>query len=216
MRKGDFMTKIKICGLRRKEDIMYVNEFKPDFIGFVFADSKRHITDEEAEYLKSMLDSDIDAVGVFVNDDILHIKSLADKGVIDIIQLHGDESRDYIEKLKSVTDKKIIKAVRVKEKQSIIDSMNKESDYLLLDTYSNKMYGGSGKTFDRKMIPEECREYFLAGGLNESNLYDALSECNPYGVDLSSGVETDGFKDREKIRRVVEIVRKYNLQKEKI
>lgn len=210
------MTKIKICGLKREDDISFVNEYKPDFIGFVFAGSKRFVTDEQAKHLKTLLSPNIKSVGVFVNDSIEHIVKLARDGVIDVIQLHGDEDNEYIKNLKSLTGKEIIKAVRVKEKESITNAKLYESDYLLLDTYVENAYGGTGESFDRKMIDEDLANFFLAGGLNASNLEVALKECHPYAVDLSSGVETDGLKDKEKIKKVIEIVRNYDFSKEEI
>ena len=197
------MTKIKICGLKRLQDIEYVNELLPDFIGFVFAGTKRRITDE-----KAALNPEIKSVGVFVNDTLEHISFLANNNIIDIIQLHGDEDRKYIADLRKLTDKKIIKAVRVKDSMSVQEAKELNADYLLLDTYSNSgEYGGTGKTFNREYIPKNIGNYFLAGGLNAENLKEIIKDTNPYAVDLSSGVETDGFKDREKIKKVIEIVR---------
>lgn len=202
------MTKIKICGLKRLQDIEYVNELLPDFIGFVFAGTKRRITDEKAKKLKAALNPEIKSVGVFVNDTLEHISFLANNNIIDIIQLHGDEDRKYIADLRKLTDKKIIKAVRVKDSMSVQEAKELNADYLLLDTYSNSgEYGGTGKTFNRKYIPKNIGNYFLAGGLNRNNLEEIIKDVKPYAVDLSSGVETDGFKDREKIKKVIEIVR---------
>lgn len=202
------MTKIKICGLKRLQDIEYVNEFLPDFIGFVFAGTKRKITDEKAKELKAALNPKIKAVGVFVNDTLEHISFLANNNIIDIIQLHGDENKEYIENLRKITNKKIIKAVRVKDSKSVTDAEVLNADYLLLDTFSNSgEYGGTGKTFNRELIPKDISDYFLAGGLNQDNLEEIIKEVKPYAVDLSSGVETDGFKEREKIKKVIEIVR---------
>ena len=195
------MTKIKICGLKRLQDIEYVNELLPDFIGFVFAGTKRRITDEKAKELKAALNPEIKSVGVFVNDTLEHISFLANNNIIDIIQLHGDEDRKYIADLRKLTDKKIIKAVRVKDSMSVQEAKELNADYLLLDTYSNSgEYGGTGKTFNREYIPKNIGNYFLAGGLNAENLKEIIKDTNPYAVDLSSGVETDGFKDREKIK----------------
>ena len=199
------MTKIKIFGLKRLQDIEYVNELLPDFIGFVFAGTKRRITDEKAKELKVALNPEIKSVGVFVNDTLEHISFLANNNIIDIIQLHGDEDRKYIADLRKLTDKKIIKAVRVKDSMSVQEAKELNADYLLLDTYSNSgEYGGTGKTFNREYIPKNIGNYFLAGGLNQNNLEEIIKDVKPYAVDLSSGVETDGFKDREKI---IEIVR---------
>lgn len=202
------MAKIKICGLRRQEDIEYVNEYTPDYIGFVFANTKRKVEDEKARELKKMLKPDIKAVGVFVNDDINHVAWLANEDIIDIIQLHGDEDNEYIRLLRTLTDKKIIKAVRVRDAECIQEAKKIEADYYLFDTFvKENIYGGTGKTFDRKLIDKNMNNYFLAGGLGADNLKDAIRECEPYAVDLSSSVETDGFKDKEKIKEVIDIVR---------
>lgn len=203
------MTKIKICGLRREEDIQFVNEYKPDFIGFVFADTKRKVEAETARKLKSMLSPEIKAVGVFVNEDIEYVAWLANEGIIDMIQLHGDENSEYIDALRKLTDRKIIKAVRVKDADAIECGKKLNTDYLLLDTFVSKdIYGGTGQAFDRKLIPQDIGDYFLAGGLGADNLEQVLTECKPYAVDLSSSVETEGFKDKEKIREVIQIVRR--------
>ena len=138
------MTKIKICGLKRLQDIEYVNELLPDFIGFVFAGTKRKITDEKAKEFKTVLNPRIKAVGVFVNDTLEHISFLANNNIIDIIQLHGDEDKEYIENLRKITNKQIIKAVRVKNSQSVIETKKIKADYLLLDTFSDSgEYGGT-------------------------------------------------------------------------
>lgn len=202
------MTKIKICGLRRKEDISYINELKPDFIGFVFAKSSRHVDDEEAADLKSLLSKEIKAVGVFVNDDIEHILKLVNEKTIDLIQLHGDEDLEYINSLKEKTDCPIIKAVRVQSSNQIMDALKLNVDYLLLDTYTKDMYGGSGKRFDTSLIPKNLDNYFLAGGINAGNIKAVLGNKDVYCVDVSSGVETDGVKDREKIKEIINIIRK--------
>lgn len=203
------MVKIKICGLKREEDIQFVNEFMPDYIGFVFANTKRKVAYEKAKLLKKMLNPNIKSVGVFVDENLDRVVLLAEEGIIDVIQLHGNEDHDYIKELRKRTDKEIIKAIRVKDAESIEQNKNIDADYLLLDTFVGKdVYGGTGKSFDRKLIPDNLGNYFLAGGLGADNLEQVLSECNPYAVDLSSSVETDGFKDREKIKEVIEIVRR--------
>lgn len=203
------MTKIKICGLKRKEDIEYVNELKPSFIGFVFADSKRKVDKVTAKELKSLLNDDIMSVGVFVDKDIDFVVELVKDKVIDIIQLHGNEDENYISSLKEKLDDetKIIKAVKVKSSEDILKARELDIDYLLLDTYAEKMAGGSGKEFDKTLIPADMDDYFLAGGLNETNLEKTIATYHPFAVDLSSGVETDGVKDRDKIRRVIDIVK---------
>ena len=149
------MAKIKICGLKRLDDIEIVNKYKPDYIGFVFADSKRKVTSDLACKMKKNLDSSIKSVGVFVDEDIDVIIKLYDEGIIDIAQLHGLENEEYIKKLKQ------------------------KSNYKL---------------------------EIMAGGLNSKNISKAIEEFNPYAVDLSSSVETDGYKDELKIKEVMEEV----------
>ncbi len=199
------MVKIKICGLRRLEDISIVNRYKPDYVGFVFADSKRKVSHDFAYEMKSNLSSDIVSVGVFVDADIGEIVELFDRGIIEIAQLHGLESEDYINKLRENTngELKIINAIEMSDEKDLLEYDNSISDYLLLD--SGK---GSGKTFDWGLIRKDLnKEFFLAGGINISNIADAIEEFNPYAIDLSSGVETDGFKDENKIEEIMEVIR---------
>ena len=199
------MVKIKICGLRRMEDIRIVNRYKTDYVGFVFADSKRKVSHDFAYEMKSNLSSDIVPVGVFVDADIGEIVELFDRGIIEIAQLHGLESEDYINKLRENTngELKIINAIEMSDEKDLLEYDNSISDYLLLD--SGK---GSGKTFDWGLIRKNLKkEFFLAGGLNSSNIKEAISEFDPYAVDLSSGLETDGFKDENKIGEIMEVIR---------
>ncbi len=201
------MTKIKICGLKRIEDVDYVNEFMPDYAGFVFAGKKRKIDKELASKLKEHMNPKIKVVGVFVDEPIENVTDLVISDIIDIVQLHGDEDKDYIEQLRKKVDVPIIKAVRVQSAQDIIDAKELKADYLLLDSYSSTHPGGTGLGFDKSLIPKDLDNYFLAGGLGPDNLKDSIVRYSPYAVDLSSSVETDGFKDREKIKEVIEIVR---------
>lgn len=199
--------KIKICGLRRKEDITYVNECLPDYIGFVFAPSRRQVTKEQALGLKQILSPKIKAVGVFVNEKPEIILELVKSGVIDVIQLHGDETQKDICKLKKETQVPIIKAVRVKNAEDIKSADTLSSDYLLFDSYQKDSYGGTGMSFSWDMIPDDLQHpYFLAGGLNESNIEHAL-RIPAFGYDISGGVETEGVKDYEKIKKIMSMIR---------
>ena len=199
--------KIKICGLRRKEDITYVNECLPDYIGFVFAPSRRRVTKEQALVLKQILSPKIKAVGVFVNEKPEIILDLVKSGVIDVIQLHGDETQKDICKLKKETQVPIIKAVRVKNAEDIKSADTLSSDYLLFDSYQKDSYGGTGMSFSWDMIPDDLQHpYFLAGGLNESNIENAL-RIPAFGYDISGGVETEGVKDYEKIKKIMSMIR---------
>ncbi len=198
------MVKIKICGIRRLEDIRIVNRYKPDYIGFVFADSKRQVSHDLASKLKGNLDSDIISVGVFVDAEPEEIIELFGSGVIEIAQLHGNESEDYINDLKEKTDGelKVIKAVEMSKDNDLSYYDNLNVDYLLLD--SGK---GSGKTFDWRLIKSDLKkDFFLAGGIDSTNVKQAIEQFNPYAIDLSSSLETDGFKDENKIKEIMEVI----------
>lgn len=199
------MAKIKICGIRRMEDIEIVNRYGPDFIGFVFADSKRRVSHEESYRLRQNLDSDIVPVGVFVDTNQDEIVKLFNEGIIEIAQLHGNESEGYILDLKEKTNNelKIIKAIEMNENIDLVEFNSSQADYLLLD--SGK---GSGKTFDWNLIKNDIKkDFFLAGGLNSSNISQAVAEFDPYAVDLSSGLEVNGFKDELKVKEIMEVIR---------
>ena len=198
------MVKVKICGIRRMEDIEIVNRYKPDYIGFVFADSKRRVSHDLAYELKLNLDSDIISVGVFVDASLNEILKLFEEGVIEMAQLHGSESEEYILTLKEKTNSelKIIKAIEMSEDVDLLKYNNSRADYLLLD--SGK---GSGKTFDWSLMESDLnKEFFLAGGLDISNISDAIKEFDPYAIDLSSSLEVDGFKDESKIKELMEAI----------
>lgn len=201
------MTKVKICGLRRMEDIQAANIACPDYIGFVFAQSRRQIDFETAGRLKSALHSEIKAVGVFINEEIESIACLVRTNVIDAIQLHGYEEGAYMERLRAMTNVPIIKAVRVQNREQILYYSHMPCDYLLLDTYVRGERGGSGKSFDWSIIPDMQKPYFLAGGLNSQNVLNAVETLHPYCADVSSGVETCGVKDVDKMTEFVKQVR---------
>jgi len=188
--------KIKICGLKNSVDVDYVNEAMPDYIGFVFAESKRRINPQVAAEFKNKLNPKITAVGVFVNAEISSISQLYSAGVINIAQLHGSETEAYIDELKKICDIPVIKAINAEI------SPPTNADYLLFDNGK----GGSGESFDWSLIPKCGKDYFLAGGINLDNIEKAM-ELKPYGIDLSSGTETNSEKDREKIIRLVQIAR---------
>ena len=195
-------VRIKICGLRRDEDVDAVNEAMPDYAGFVFAPSKRQVTAETASRLRARLHPDIPAVGVFVDAEPEDILALLRYGIIDIAQLHGQEDEAAVRLLKERSGKPVIKALRVKKTADIAPWQSSSADWLLLDSGA-----GSGKAFDWELTSGCSRPYFLAGGLHEGNLTEAIERLHPFAVDISSGVETDGFKDRAKILRAVALVR---------
>lgn len=198
------MAKIKLCGLSRLCDIKAANELMPEYIGFVFAEkSRRYVSPEQAAKLKEQLSKDIKPVGVFVNAKPEFIVDLLGSGTIDIVQLHDGESEEYINRLRQFTDKPIIKAFSVNGERDIEEANASGADYVLLD--SGK--GGTGTVFDWDLIRKMNRPYFLAGGLKVSNVGDAVKKLRPYAVDVSSGIETDGYKDRSKMEMFVKEVR---------
>lgn len=196
------MSAIKICGLTRIEDIQSVNQYKPDYIGFVFAKSKRQISIQKAEQLKKQLSTDIKAVGVFVNETQQNIVSIVQKGMIDIVQLHGQETEQDIQSLQKEISIPIIKAISVKTAQDILSWQYTKADYLLFDNST----GGSGKTFDWAVIPNIQKPYFIAGGLTIENIPFVLKK-HPFALDVSSGAETNGFKDSKKIADIIKMVK---------
>lgn len=197
------MTKIKICGLFREEDIHAVNDLLPDYIGFIinYPKSHRSISFEKVKELKSMLKPEIKAVGVFVNQNQEDIVSISD--CIDIIQLHGGEDNNYISELKSKTDKSIIKAFIIKSKEDIDKANMSLADYILLDGGM-----GEGKAFCYEFLNEIKRRFFIAGGLTPENVHDVAIKTKAYAVDISSGVETDKMKDYNKISKAINAIRR--------
>ena len=200
------MTKIKICGLTRPEDIIIVNNLRPDYIGFVLAESRRKVMPNQALSLRNALDKNIIPVGVFVNEPIENIIALVQNGVIDIIQLHGEENENYIEKIKLSTSAPIIKAISVQKKDDVQKWNHTAADYLLLDHKG----GGTGIAFDWNLIGETTKPYFLAGGLNPQNVSQAIAKTAPYAVDVSTGVEVSSHKCPNKIRDFIRAVTRDN------
>ena len=202
---------IKICGITTLEEIDYINELKPDYTGFVFAESKRKVNIENGKELLKALDKDIKSVGVFRNNTKEYIIEVIENIPLDIIQLHGDEDNDFINYLKDKTNCEIWKAVGIKNKEDLIKAKDFNVETLLLDG-SNP---GSGELFPWEYLKEidVNKRFFIAGGINEENVLEAMENVNPYGVDTSSGVETieNGIikKDKEKIKRLIKKVRDY-------
>lgn len=198
------MTKIKLCGLSRPYDIDAANELRPEYIGFVFAGkSKRYVTPEKAKELKQLLVPEIQAVGVFVNENPEIVSCLLNNGIIDIAQLHGSEDEGYIKQLRKLTDKPIIKAFRIETAVDTLKAEHSMADYVLLDSGA-----GTGAVFDWNLIRDIKRPFFLAGGLSLDNVRNAVQQITPYAVDVSSGIETDGYKDKEKMAAFISAVRK--------
>lgn len=197
------MTKVKICGLQQQEHIIAAVENGADFIGFVFAPSKRRVTVERAQQLAIHIPDSIQKVGVFVNEDVEIIKQIAESVPLDIIQLHGQEDPAITDELHAY---KIIKAISVKSKADIKLASKYDADYYLFDAPGTDYEGGSGQTFDWSLLEDNGiskQHTFLAGGLNVANIEEAISQIEPFAVDISSGVETDGVKDSQKIAQFI-------------
>lgn len=198
------MTRIKFCGLSRICDIESANALRPDYVGFIFVrESRRCVTVEQAAKLRRVLDKDIRAVGVFVNEEPHVVAELLTSGIIDIAQLHGDEDEAYIAHLARLTDKPIIKAFRVRSADDIAQAEKSTADGILLDSGA-----GTGTSFDWSMLAGITRPYFLAGGLSPDNAGQAVRALRPFAVDVSSGIETDGQKDNIKMASFADAVRK--------
>lgn len=197
------MTKVKICGLTEIEHVIAAVEHGVDYIGFVFAPSKRQVSVQRANELATYIPSSIQKIGVFVNEDIQLIKEIAKIIPLDFIQLHGQESPEMVEQLK---DYKTIKAISVHSKKDIERASQYKSDYYLFDAPGVDFEGGSGHSFDWSLLNDNgiAREKtFLAGGLHTGNIESAIEQIKPFAVDVSSGVETDGRKDSIKIAQFI-------------
>ncbi len=206
------MTKLKLCGIRRAEDIRLINEFLPDYCGFILSKPfKRYVSIEELRTMRGMVDKRIKVCGVFVDEPKEKILNYLKEGLIDIVQLHGREDEEYIKALKNdirsfKEDRetvKIIKAFKIEKAEDIERAKSSASDLILLDSGQ-----GSGRTFNWTLIRDIGRPFILAGGLKGENIARAIESFRPYGVDVSSGAEKDGVKDREKIESIVREVRK--------
>ena len=194
--------KLKICGIKRLQDIEYLNRAKVDFAGFVFAPSRQQITPEFARELKSALDPNIKTVGVFVNESREFIKKLVDERIIDVVQFHGGDE--------FALDCPTIRAFRIRSKEDILPT---SCDFALFDAYKEGVAGGAGITFDWNAIADyaldsNSKPFFLAGGINIGNLRRAM-ELKPYAIDISSGAEDEtGQKSLEKILELKEVLTK--------
>lgn len=198
------MTRIKLCGLSRPCDIEAANALLPEYIGFVFAEkSRRRVTPEQAAELKKLLHPGIKAVGVFVNERPEAVARLLNADIIDLAQLHGDEDEEYIRTLRALSPKPIIRAFRIGGAEDLLCAAGSNADYVLLDSGA-----GTGTAFDWNLIQNIDRPYFLAGGLDPKNVGKAVKTLHPYAVDVSSGIETGGLKDREKMAEFTAAVRK--------
>lgn len=201
--------KIKLCGMMRECDIQNANRVMPDYVGFVFAHTRRYIEREKAALFKSKLDPAVKAVGVYVDEPLEQVVSDYQTGIIDAAQLHGGENAEYIKALKKAAPGlELIKAVRVRSAEDVESSQDFDTDYLLYDTFVKGVPGGSGERFNWELLKPVKRPYFLAGGLDESNILSAAEATGAFGLDLSSGIETDGKKDFDKMLAVTLLARR--------
>ncbi|MCS5420994.1 MULTISPECIES: phosphoribosylanthranilate isomerase [Psychrilyobacter] len=204
------MTKIKICGLQRVEDIGMVNKNLPDYVGFIFAESKRKIAKEKAKELIDKLDKRIKTVGVFVDERREDVEKTAKYCRLDILQFHGEETAEYCGQFRGRYE--IWKAFSVKNRgiEERLLKYKEHTDLCILDAYNKGVRGGSGKVFNWDLIQGMSKKYkiALAGGITYKNILEAVGKVEPYIIDLSSGVETDGVKDGEKIKNVIQKLRR--------
>ena len=202
------MAVVKLCGIKSEEDAALMNEVKPDYVGFVFAPGKHQISAASACRLSNIIRYSR-LVGVFVNEQPAVIAKIAKQTGLDVIQLHGDEGEEYIKEVKHETGKELWKAVRVRMVKDIQEAQRLPADKLLLDSFSEESYGGTGKVMDFAVLDQADirKPYFIAGGLTVENLPEILKKAEPYGIDISSGIETEGVKDREKMLKVIQCVR---------
>lgn len=200
------MVEIKVCGLKREEDIKYVNELKPDYVGFVFAKSSREITLEQGINLVEKLDKNIKTVGVFVDKEISEVEKIASALKLDVLQFHGKEDNEYMSYFKAY---EVWKALGVSNKEDLKEINKYKSDGILLDSKILGRIGGTGEIFNWDIISDLKinKKLILAGGLNSNNVKEGISKANPNIVDVSSGVEIEGFKDFDKIKEFIEKVR---------
>lgn len=200
------MTKIKICGLFQSQDVDYINEARPDWCGFIlhFPKSHRNVTVEQLRALRARLAEGVVPVGVFVDQPVEAVAALLAEGLIDLAQLHGHEDGAYIARLRALAPgKPIWKAFQVRSAADAEEAERCPADLVVLDGGQ-----GAGQVFDWSQVQSVRRPYLLAGGLTAENIPQAVRALHPYGVDLSSGVETDKQKDRDKILAAVAAARK--------
>lgn len=218
-----YTPKVKMCGISKVETIPAVVEAKPDYMGLVFASSKRQVTVDQAKTLVEELhkqytkrynngaeqsnDDEIKTVGVFVNETLDNLVSIATEANLDVVQLHGDEDEAFIQSLKGRTNVEVWKAVQIRSAADAEAWIDSGADMLLFDAYHKDDRGGTGEVFDWSCLDEFERPFMLAGGIDSTNVARAIRTVRPYGIDISSGIETEGVKDDEKIKAFTNIVR---------
>ena len=211
-----YTPKVKMCGISKVETIPAVVDAKPDYMGLVFAPSKRQVTVEQAKTLVEELHKQyavrynsetIKTVGVFVNETVENLLKIAEEVKLDVIQLHGDEDESFIQILKEQSNVEVWKAVQVRSAADAEKWIDSSADMLLFDAYHKDERGGTGEVFDWSSLDEFERPFMLAGGIDSTNVARAIRTVRPYGLDISSGIETNGVKDDEKIKAFTNIVR---------
>ena len=218
-----YTPKIKICGISKVETILAIVDAKPDYMGLVFAPSKRQVTVDQAKTLVEELhkqytkrynngaeqsnNDEIKTVGVFVNETLDNLVSIATEANLDVVQLHGDEDEAFIQSLKERTNVEVWKAVQIRSAADVEAWIDSSADMLLFDAYHKDERGGTGEVFDWSCLDEFERPFMLAGGIDSTNVARAIRTVRPYGIDISSGIETEGVKDNEKIKAFTNIVR---------
>lgn len=222
-----YTPKIKMCGISKVETILAIVDAKPDYMGLVFAPSKRQVTVDQAKILVSELHKQyanrynrdviqwsndvvqefIKTVGIFVNETLDNLVTIATEVNLDAVQLHGDEDEAFIQSLKERTNVEVWKAVQIRSAVDAAAWIDSSADMLLFDAYHKDERGGTGEVFDWSCLDEFERPFMLAGGIDSTNVARAIRTVRPYGIDISSGIETEGVKDDEKIKAFTNIVR---------
>ena len=210
-----YTPKVKMCGISKVETIPAVVEAKPDYMGLVFASSKRQVTVEQAKTLVEALHKQckeqndtvsIKTVGVFVNETLDNLVTIANEANLDVVQLHGDEDEAFIQSLKERTNVEVWKAIQIRSAADAAAWIDSSADMLLFDAYHKDERGGTGDVFDWSCLDTFERPFMLAGGIDSTNVARAIRTVRPYGIDISSGIETNGVKDDEKITAFTKIV----------
>ena len=218
-----YTPKVKMCGISKVETIPAVVEAKPDYMGLVFAPSKRQVTVDQAKILVEELhrgyakkygsdtehdkNDTIKTVGVFVNETVDNLVTIANEANLDAVQLHGDEDEAFIQSLKERTNVEVWKAVQIRSAADVEEWIDSSADMLLFDAYHKHERGGTGEVFDWSSLDAFERPFMLAGGIDSTNVARAIRTVRPYGIDISSGIETNGLKDDEKMKAFTNIVR---------
>ena len=218
-----YTPKVKMCGISKVETIPAVVEAKPDYMGLVFAPSKRQVTVDQAKILVEELhrgyakkygsdtehdkNDTIKTVGVFVNETVDNLVTIANEANLDAVQLHGDEDETFIQSLKERTNVEVWKAIQIRSAADVEKWIDSSADMLLFDAYHKDERGGTGEVFDWSSLDAFERPFMLAGGIDSTNVARAIRTVRPYGIDISSGIETNGVKDDEKITAFIKIVK---------